>query len=508
MSREKLLVLLCVSVPSFMINLDGNIVAVSLPSIAHKLNASFAAVEWVISSYTLTFAALVMPAGALADRYGRKRILLIGLALFTLASFFCGAAPTSTALNVARAFQGIGAALLLSAALALLSKEFQGAERAPAFAFWGSVIGIAITLGPLIGGVITQKLGWVWAFFVNVPVGIVMIVLTAYTVEESRDPDSSSIDWAGFVSFASSLFLLTFALISGNRRGWSDPQIVAALIASAVLFAAFIIAEKRQRRPMLDLSFFRRPTYIGANLAGLAYAAALLTMLTYIPLYFQGGFGLSPSTAGILMVPMALPLFIVPRIVGKYLVHKFSGRGLLTTGLILVSSGMFALAALVPGHRFEPMLVAMLIAGVGAGVLNGETAKVGLSVIPPERAGMAAGVGGTVRFAGIVVGFAALGAVLYERVAFSISRSIPGLSAASVHQISGFIASGNIAAANRLQPGVQATLLAGFGEGYQVVFFAAGVIAALGAVASWTLVAYVKPSTSLSNVEVPIAEID
>jgi len=199
--QNRLLVLLCVSVPSFMINLDANIVAVSLSSIARSLHADFAAIEWVISAYTLAFATLVMPAGALADRFGRKRMLVLGLAIFTLASGICGAATSTTLLNYARALQGVGAALQLSAALAILAHGFQGRERASAFAFWGSVIGVAIMLGPVAGGLITQLFGWQWAFYVNLPVGAAMIALTLYAVKESKDPHAMRVDIAGVLTF-------------------------------------------------------------------------------------------------------------------------------------------------------------------------------------------------------------------------------------------------------------------------------------------------------------------
>jgi EmrB/QacA subfamily drug resistance transporter len=487
--QSRLLLLLCVSVPSFMINLDGNIVAVSLPSIARALHADFASIEWVISAYTLPFAALVMPAGALADRFGRKRILLIGLAFFTLASLACGASPTAAILNTARAVQGVGAALLLSAALALLSAAFQGPGRAAAFAFWGSVIGIGITLGPLVGGVLTQTLGWEWAFYVNVPVGAVMFALSVFAVPESKDPDSAKLDWWGFGFLASSLFLLTYALISGNHRGWSDRLVVTSLTWSVALFGAFIVVEKKQARPMLDLAFFKVPTYVGANLAGLTYAAALLTMLTFLPLYFQGGMDISPIAAGLMMLPMALPLFVVPRIVSRYLDHRFSGRALLTIGLGLVSLGLTALAVLASGFHAAPMMAWMAVAGIGAGILNGETAKVGLSVIPPSRAGMAAGVGGTVRFAGIVVGFAALGALLYQKVASTLVRALPCLSPGQLHAATGDVVAGNLHAAAQLGAGAMSVMVDSFASGYQWVFGAAALVAAFGALASWTLVA-------------------
>jgi len=205
---KNLLILLCVSIPSFMINLDGNIVAVSLTSIARSLHADFAAVEWVISAYTLTFAAMLMPAGTLADRFGRKRMLVIGLTLFTVASALCGAAQSDTMLNWARALQGVGAALQTSAALATLSHAFRGPARASAFSFWGSVIGVAIMLGPVAGGVITQYLGWRWAFYVNLPIGTAMIALTLFAVEDSKDPQAKRLDIAGVATFSGFLVLL------------------------------------------------------------------------------------------------------------------------------------------------------------------------------------------------------------------------------------------------------------------------------------------------------------
>ena len=482
------MILLCVSIPSFMLNIDASVVAVSLPSIARSLNADFAAIEWVLSAYTLTFASLVLPAGMLADRYGRKNILVIGLSLFTAASFVCGAAPDVAILNAARALQGVGAALLLSAALATLSHEFRGPERARAFAFWGSVIGVGIALGPVVGGLITQRFGWEWAFYVNIPIGIVMIGLTLFAVKDSRDPNATGVDVAGFVSFASALFLLTLALISGNREGWGSRPVTGEFAAALALFVAFLVIETRHPRPMLDLGFFRRPTYIGANVAGLAYAATLLTMLTYLPLYFQGGLGFAPQKAGLLMLPIAMPLFVVPRLVARYLTHRLAGRSLLTVGLGLVAVGLLWLALNARAFDYASMLVGMLIAGTGAGILNGETAKVSMTVIPPERAGMAAGVGGTVRFSGIVVGFAALGAVLYERVTASLGDFLPDTPALDRVAIAQRIVAGDLFGAAAMLHGSRDVAMASFGVGYQAVFLTGAIGASLSAIATWVLV--------------------
>lgn len=485
---RKFLILLCASIPAFMINLDANIVAVSLPSIAHSLKADFAAIEWVISAYTLSFASLILPAGMLADRYGRKRILLIGLSVFTLASFICGAATSAGVLNAARAFQGVGAALQSSAALATLSHEFRGADRARAFAFWGSVVGIGITLGPVVGGLITQTFGWQWAFYINVPVGLVVIGPLLYAIHESKDPHAVGVDLPGSASFTAALFLLTLALISGNHEGWNSPMIVAEFIGATVLFSMFLLIETKHIRPMLDLRFFRQSTYIGANIAGLAYAASLLTILTYLPLYFQGGLGFDPLKVGLMMLPLAVPLFAVPRVVSKYFTHIWSGRTLLTIGLGLISLGMLWLGLVASKFDYLSMMGGMLIAGIGAGFLNGETAKVSMTVIPPERAGMAAGVAATIRFSGIVVGFAGLGALLFERVQSSLRSLSSHADNFDFTAITQRVVSGDLAGAARLNGGVMQMVRTAFGAGYQAVFLSAAGIAALSAIATFLLV--------------------
>jgi EmrB/QacA subfamily drug resistance transporter len=486
-----LLVLIAVSAPSFMLQLDTNIVAVSLPSIAQSLKANFAGIEWVITAYTLSFASLMLPAGTLADRFGRRRMLAIGLGLFTFASFLCGAAPSLSLLVAARALQGVGAALQLSAGLASLSSAFEGDARARAFAFWGSVVGAGISLGPIVGGFITQSFGWQWAFYINLPIGVATIALTLAVIPETRDPHARRLDWAGVTSFGAFLFLTTLALISGNHDGWSAPHIQAELAGAAAFLALFITVELRQERPMLDLSFFRKPTYLGANLAQLAFAAGLLTMLTFLPIYFQSGLGLAPRAAGLLMLPLALPLFIVPRIVTTRLAHRLSGRALLTLGLMLVSAGLAWMGLVAPRLDGSAMLPGMLLAGIGAGLLNGETTKVGMIVIPPERAGMASGVSGTMRFTGIVIGFAALGVVLFGRIAAAVETALPMGGAEVRQELARKIASGDFVTSPL--PGLSAEALRRlatdcFGLGYQALLLSAAAIAGSAALATWCLV--------------------
>jgi EmrB/QacA subfamily drug resistance transporter len=497
-TQNKLLVLLCVSVPSFMINLDANIVAVALPSISHTLKADFSAIEWVISAYTLAFATLLMTTGALADRYGRKRILIMGLALFTLASGICGAAGSVTVLNMARALQGVGAALQLSAALAILAHSFHGHERARAFAFWGSVIGIAITLGPVAGGFITQVIGWRWAFYINLPIGLAMIALTRYAIGESKDPDATRIDLAGVLTFSGFLSLLTLALISGNQRGWASGTIIAEFGAAVAFLVMFLIAETRQDRPMIELKYFSQPTFLGAILAGVAFSASFLPLLTYLPFFFQAALGFSPLVSGMLMLPLAVPLFVMPRVVSLFLSHRLSGRELVTLGLALIATGLLVTSTRISAFHYASMLQGLLIASLGAGILNGQIAKVSMTAIPVERAGMASGIVGATRYVGIVVGFATLGAVLFASIGSKVHAAAPGLAAQDRFSITHLIANGNFSsAASQLEAHGSAAEIArlSFGYGYDHVFVVAAMIALAGAVSSWMLVRATETST-------------
>jgi EmrB/QacA subfamily drug resistance transporter len=486
-----MLVLICVSAPSFMLQLDSNIVAVSLPSISESLKANFAGIEWVVTAYTLSFASLLLPAGALADRFGRKRVLMAGLVIFTIASFFCGAAPDLATLVTARAFQGIGAAMQLSAALATLSSFFRGDERARAFAFWGTVVGIGIAMGPIVGGLITQTFGWQWAFYINLPIGALTIALVAVVIDDSKDPDAVRFDLAGVATFSAFLFLTTLALISGNHDGWSSPHILAEGLGAAAFLMIFFVVEKRQTRPMVDFSFFRRPTYLGANIAQFTFAAGLLSMLTFMPIYFQHALGMSPRNAGLAMLPMALPLFIVPRIVTSQLSHRLSGRVLLTVGLGLLSVGLAWVALVAGGLDYRLILVGMFVAGVGAGLLNGETTKVGMTVIPAERAGMASGISGTMRFTGIVLGFAALGVVLFSRISVVISSALPALDDAARSGLIRDVASGDLSGsgiASASSTALHALALKSFAEGYTALFAASAVLCLIAAILCWRLI--------------------
>jgi EmrB/QacA subfamily drug resistance transporter len=350
LSGRKLRMLLCCAGAPFLIMLDTNIVAVSLPSIARDLQGEFTDVEWVVSAYILPFAALLIPAGALADRLGRRRMLLLGLSIFTLASALCGIAPDLAVLNGARALQAVGAALQLSASLAVIAHGFESQQRVRVFAIWGTVMGVAPSLGPILGGLVTSYLGWRWAFLINLPIGVGLISLAVASVDESRDPNAGRIDFPGIILFGTGLSSIVWALIAANRVGWENTSTILKLAIGGMLIVAFTFAERLHPRPMLDLALFRDRNFVGAAIGMLGYAAAAQVMMTILPIYLQDAFGQPPAIAGLSMIPFALPLLIGPSVGGK-LARYMSSRAILCFGLGLTALGDAVIAATIRGSR-------------------------------------------------------------------------------------------------------------------------------------------------------------
>ena len=396
--------------------LDTNVVGVVLPTIARDLSASFADIEWVVSAYVLCFASLLLPAGTLADRIGRRRLYLIGLGLFALTSVACGLAAQAGALYLARAGQGAAAAFMLAPALSLIGHAHQDpVRRARAWAIWGAIMGVTMVLAPLIGGAIATWLGWRWAFHINLPLCLLLAAMSARFVPESRDPVRRRIDVAGVVLFAGSMLSWTWALIRGPVQGWTSIAVLPWLVSGVVLGAAFIRVEQCRAQPMLDLRLFRIPALVGAVIAMFAYAAAVQVMASLLPLLLQNVRGDSVLQAGVHMLPFALAMLLLPFLGRRLGAHWDSGK-ILALGLGVAVLGNLGIALSLWQHSGPGLLVAMAVLGSGGGLLNGETQKAIMSVIPPDRAGMASGISTTARFSGILIGFATLGAVLSSHV--------------------------------------------------------------------------------------------
>lgn len=357
--------LIAVSVATFMLLLDITVVNVALPSIRKDLNASFTDLQWVLDAYALTLAALVLTAGSLADRLGRRKVFAWGLAIFSVASLLCALSPDPTFLNLARAVQGVGGAAMFAVSLALVAQEFAaGRERGVAMGLYGSTIGVAVAVGPLIGGALTDSLGWESIFYLNVPIGALTLMVTFARLRESRDPHATQVDWPGVAAFSGSLFLLVLALVRGNDEGWTSTLILSLLSASAALMVAFVWIEFRVPEPMLPMALFRRRAFTGVQLAAFGVSSSLFALFLYLTLYMQNYLGLTPFGTGLRYLPVTVVSFLFAPIAGL-LLSRVPARVLLGTGLAAVGLGLYLMGGIAPGDGWTTLLPGFLIAGAG-----------------------------------------------------------------------------------------------------------------------------------------------
>jgi EmrB/QacA subfamily drug resistance transporter len=331
------LVAVCTGV--FMLLLDITIVNVALPDIQRDLDASLSDLQWVIDAYALTLAALQLTAGSLADRYGRKRLFAIGTLVFTIGSLFCGLAPTVLFLSIARAGQGVGGAVMFATALALLSGAFSGKERGTAFAFFGATTGVAVAVGPVLGGVLTSGLSWHWIFWVNIPICVLALAVTLTRVEESRNPHAGRPDWIGFLTFSSGLGLLVLGLIRGGVDGWQNRLVVSSFVASALLLVAFVVSQLLQRAPMFELGLLRNPTFVGGLIAAVGISASVFSLLTYLVIYVQNVLGFSAVGAGVRFLFLSGMSFVAAIIAGRLTSH-LPTKWLIAPGFFVTAAGL------------------------------------------------------------------------------------------------------------------------------------------------------------------------
>ncbi len=398
-----------------MLLLDITIVNVALPAIQGALNASFSDLQWVVDAYALALATCVLTAGALADLFGRKRLFVIGIVLFTIASAACGIAGDPLFLIIARGAQGIGGATMFATALALLSQEFHGKERGTAFGIWGATIGLAVAIGPLVGGMLTSWLSWRWIFLVNIPIGVAAVALAMAQLRESSDPEHSQLDPVGLVTLTSGLFCLILALIEGNSHGWSSGLIVGLLVAASVLITAFVASQAMQSTSMVDLALFRRPAFVGAQITAFAISSTLFAMFLYLTLYLQDVLRLSPLQTGVRFLPLSLVSFVAAPAAGR-LSTRMPIRLLLGSGLGLVALSMWLMSGITVDSKWTTLLPGFIVGGIGVGLVNAPLATTAVSTVRQERAGMASGLNNTFRQLGIATGIAALGAIFQSKV--------------------------------------------------------------------------------------------
>jgi EmrB/QacA subfamily drug resistance transporter len=422
--------LIAVCVGTFMLLLDVTIVNVALPAIQSSLKANFSDLQWVVDAYALMLAALLLTTGSLADLFGRRRVFVIGLVIFSFSSLLSGLAGDPVLLNLARGAQGIGGAAMFSTSLALLGSAFQGRERGTAFGVWGAITGLAVAIGPVVGGALTSGLSWRWIFLVNVPIGVVAVVISMLKVDESRQPGAHRPDFIGVITFSGALGALVYALIKGNAKGWGSGVIVACLIGAAVLLAAFLVAEAIQgERAMFDLGLFRKPTFSGGSIAAFSLSAGLFALFLYLTLYLQDVLRYSAFQTGLRFLVLSGGILLTSTLAGR-LTAVVPIRFLIAPGLLMVGVGLLLMRGLTESSGWTHLIPGFILAGAGAGTVNPPLASTAIGVVSPDRAGMASGINSTFRQVGIATGIAGLGSLFSHTVRTHI---VSMLSAGTSH---------------------------------------------------------------------------
>jgi EmrB/QacA subfamily drug resistance transporter len=418
--------LIAVCVGTFMLLLDVTIVNVALPAIQSSLKANFSDLQWVVDAYSLTLAALLLTTGSLADLFGRRLLFVIGLVIFTCSSLLSGVSSDPLMLNLARGAQGVGGAAMFSTSLALLGSAFQGRERGVAFGAWGAITGLAVAIGPVIGGALTTGLSWRWIFLVNVPIGVLGVIISVLKVEESKPPRAQRPDLIGFVTFSGALGALVFALIKGNQKGWGSAEILGCLIGAGALMIVFVVAEVLQgERAMFDLRLFRKPTFSGGALTAFALSGGVFSLFLYLTLYFQDILGYSALQTGLRFLVMSGGILMTSTLAGR-LTTRVPIRFLIAPGLTLCGVGLLLMRGLTTGSGWTHLIIGFIVIGWGVGMINPPLASTAIGVVPPQRSGMASGINSTFRQVGIATGIAGLGSLFSHTVRVKLVALLTG----------------------------------------------------------------------------------
>ena len=423
-------ILAAVSLATFMTYLDNNVINVAIPTIQRSLHLSIASLEWVVSSYILVFAGLLLVGGRLADRYGRRRLFLAGLTVFTLASLGAGLAGSGSVLIGARLAQGLGAALMVPTTLAIIVATFTDPrERTRAVGAWAAIGALALAFGPLIGGFISQHLHWGWIFLINVPVGAITLALGLFAIAESRDTSAARrLDLPGLAASVVALFSLTYGLIEGHDKGWTSGPILGAFALAAVAGAAFLFIESRSGQPMVPLSMFRSRVFSGGIGTTMVWAFGIFGIYFFTSLYLQDVVGFSPTKAGLAFVPMALCVAAFSPISGP-LAARFGAYRIVSFGLVLNAIGLFLFWRLGQHTSIGALMPGFVLFGAGSGLMNAPLTNAALGAVPQERAGMASALLNNSRELAGLLGITVIGAVLRSRQGVALSHGVPAPSA-------------------------------------------------------------------------------
>jgi EmrB/QacA subfamily drug resistance transporter len=483
---HKWLPLLAVCLGSFMLLVDVTIVNVALPDMAVDLGASFTGLQWVIDVYAIALAALLLGAGALADRHGHRAVYLGGLLLFAVASLCSGLAPGTTELIVARGFQGVAAAAMFATTISLINASYSGRDRGIAFGIWGAANGAAAAAGPIVGGLLTQGLSWRWIFFVNLPVSAAAVALTVAVLPRAAGRNGARIDLLGIGAFTVSAGALTYALTRAPAVGWTAASTFALLGLAALAALAFVVVQLRGANPIIDLGLLRRPAFSGTMIASLVLSMAAFGTAPFLSLWLQSVRGMSPVGAGLALVSLSLAVLVTALPLGRVL-HRLSPRQPIAIGLALVGAGALLQAHLGAGSGWTALVPGLAVVGVGVGLVSPTLVSAALASVPIERSGMAAGAVNTMRQLGYALGIAVLGAITQAEIGAKLGAEGVAASGDVAEKLVGGQAQGVLATAGNGRAALDAAIHASFASGLNEALLVAGATGLAGAALSAVL---------------------
>jgi EmrB/QacA subfamily drug resistance transporter len=484
----------------FMVMLDSTVVNLALPTIQTKLGATMSELQWIVDAFVLALASLLLTGGTLGDMFGRRRAFIGGVVLFTAGSIVCALAPSSGVLIAARVFQGVGGALMMPSTLSILTNTFADpAERARAFGLWAGISGLALAIGPLVGGWLVDNFGWQSIFWINVPIGVIAVLLALRFVPESSDKDGRSLDLAGQATAIVGLATLTYAFIEANTYGWTSARIVTCFAVAAVSLIAFILIELHGKSPLLQLKFFRDRTFTGANLVGIIISFGFFGVVFFLSLFLQEVQGYSPTKAGVLQLPSTLGVMAAAIVSGR-VVGRFGSRAPITLGLLMTGTGLLFMTGIQPDTSFSSFWYWLLLTGLGVGCIMAPMTSAIMGTVPAARAGMASATSNTLRQVGNVFGIAVLGNIVTHVFKSDLTTSLEAfnLPPAVSSKIIAMAGQGREATSGQAIPGVDMaalgqTIAQSFTNGIHMAMWVSGILLLAGVPIAFLTVRYTAP---------------
>jgi EmrB/QacA subfamily drug resistance transporter len=469
----------------FMIMLDNTVVNVALPSIQKDLHSSISGLEWTVNAYTLSFAVLLVTGGRLGDIFGRRRMFLFGVLVFGLSSGFIALSQSEAWLVTGRAIQGIGAAFMMPATLSIISNAFPPHERGKAIGTWAGVSALALAIGPVVGGFLTENVSWQSIFVLNVPVAIVAVFVTLAATRESRDETSTHhVDIPGVASISIGLGALVLALVEGNSWGWGSPRVLGLFAIAAGALIAFVIAERRSAEPMVDFSFFRSRSFLGANMVAFLVSFAMLAMFFFLALYMQNIKGYSPLQTGVRFLPSTLVVIVAGPISGR-LADRIGPRPLIVTGMLLIAGSLFWQGHLAIDTSYGFLVGAFMVMGLGIGLVMSPMSTAGMNAVEPTKAGVASGILSMWRMVGGTFGVAVMGALITGLGKSKIDQLLPAVPQDRRQALADSLGTGGARVNGGVGHAVEQAYVYALNNGLRI----GAAVTVLGALLAWLLIA-------------------